>query len=85
MKTHLTVGIYSNKQWKFNIVRDEDLESHIEYNKTFRFGRLLYVNDVRVYNGCMKEEYMPEYDELYKKIREQLGDISRMQPTIPYR
>lgn len=41
---HLTLGIYSNGQYKFNVVRDEDLESHIEYNKTWRWGRLLYVD-----------------------------------------
>ena len=85
MKTHLTVGIYANKQWTYNIVRDEDLQQHIEYNKVFRFGRLLYVDDVRVYNGCTTEEYLAEYDERYKEIREQIGDITYKAPTIPYR
>jgi len=41
---HLTLGIYGNGQLVYNVVRPEDLESHIEYNKTFRFGRLLYVD-----------------------------------------
>lgn len=53
---HLTLGIYSNGQYKFNVVRDEDLESHIEYNKTWRWGRLLYVDGKRVWNGCVKTE-----------------------------
>lgn len=35
---YLTLGIYSNGQYKFNVVRDEDLESHIEYNKTWRWA-----------------------------------------------
>ena len=36
---HVTVGVYMNGQYKYNIVRDEDLENHIKYNKIFRFGR----------------------------------------------
>ena len=48
---HLTIGVYSNGQWKYNVVRDEDLQEHIEYNKTWRPGRLLYVDGKRVWNG----------------------------------
>lgn len=41
---HVTVGVYMNGQYKYNIVRDEDLENHIKYNKIFRFGRGLFVD-----------------------------------------
>lgn len=85
MDTHLTVGIYANKDCVYNIVRDLDLASHIEYNKTFRPGRLLYVNGIRVHNGCIKEEYLEEYDEVYNQFVKQLSDIKNKQPTIPYR
>ena len=34
---HVTVGVYMNGVYKVNIVRDEDLEDHIQYNKKFRF------------------------------------------------
>lgn len=85
MKTHLTVGIYPNKDYTYNIVRGLDLDSHIEYNKVFRCGRILYVDGVRVYNGCIKEEYLQEYDELYNQLIKQIGDVSNRPPTIPYR
>lgn len=39
MKIHHTRGVYANGEYKDNAVRAEDLESHVEYNKTFRFGR----------------------------------------------
>ena len=85
MNTHLTVGIYANKDCVYNIVRDLDLASHIEYNKTFRCDRLLYVDGIRVYNGCIKEEDLEEYDKLHNQFVKQLGDIKHKQPTIPYR
>lgn len=39
MANHLTLGIYANGQCTHNIVKEEDLENHIRYNKIFRFGR----------------------------------------------
>jgi len=80
---HLTLGIYTNKQFKYNVVREEDLEHHIEYNKTLRFGRLLYVDGKRIYNGCMKEEYLAEYDKLAEEFYAN-HKINMNKPTIPY-
>ena len=83
---HLTLGIYSNGQWKYNVVRDEDLEHHIEYNKTFRWGRLLYVDGKRVYDGSTKEEYLEKYDQIAKDFFENISkNIDMNKPTIPYR
>lgn len=84
---HITIGIYANKDYVYNVVRDCDLQGHIEYNETFRFGRLLYVDGERVYNGCMKEEYLHEYDELAKKVMQELLEDKNilLRPTIPYR
>lgn len=81
---HLTLGIYSNGQYKFNVVRDEDLESHIEYNKTWRWGRLLYVDEKRVWNGCVKNEYLKKYDDIAKNFYEN-NNIDISKATIPYR
>ena len=64
---HLTLGIYSNGQYKFNVVRDEDLESHIAYNKTWRWGRLLYVDGKRVWNGCVKDECLKKNMTILQK------------------
>lgn len=86
MTNHLTIGIYPSKDWVYNVVRELDLETHIEYNKSFRPGRLLYVDGKRVIDGCLKAEYLVEYDELEKSIRSSLlQNINMWTPTIPYR
>lgn len=81
---HLTLGVYANGEYKFNVVRDEDLEYHIEYNKTFRFGRILYVDGKRVYDGCIKPEYLEKYDQIAKEFYE-TNNINMNVATIPYR
>lgn len=82
---HLTIEVYTNKQWKYNVVRDEDLEDHIEYNKTWRWGRLLYVDGVRVYDGCHKAESLPMYDALAKEVYEDLlKKVNLNKDTRPY-
>ena len=58
MKIHHTRGVYSNGDYKDNAVRAEDLQKHIEYNKTMRFGRALLVDGVVVYNGYVSEEVL---------------------------
>lgn len=81
---HLTLGIYGNKQIVYNVVREEDLQNHINYNLTFRHGRLLYVDGERINNGCMKENILYTYDEIAKNFIDN-NNINLMQPTIPYR
>lgn len=61
MKLHHTRGVYDNGDFKDNFVRPADLESHIEYNKTFRWGRALLVDGVIVYNGYLSDERLAEH------------------------
>lgn len=75
---HVTVGVYNNDE--YNIVRDEDLERHIEYNKTFRWGRALFVDGKCVNRGYLSDDRIKEWE---KKISEMKFDMSS--PTIPYR
>lgn len=84
MSNHLTLGIYPNGNYVYNVVRDEDLEYHIEYNKIWRFGRLLYVDGKRVYNGCIKETHLEKFDKIAKDFYKN-NHINMYQPTIPYR
>ena len=84
MANHLTLGIYNNKQYKFNVVSDEDLESHIEYNKTFRPGRIFYVDGKRVNDGMLKPEYLSEYDKIADEFYKN-NNVDMSKPTIPYR
>ena len=84
---HLTLGIYGNGDWKYNVVRDEDLEDHIEYNKTWRWGRLLYVDGKRVYDGdSQTRSKLEKYDQIAKDFFENISkNIDMNKPTIPYR
>lgn len=86
MKNHLTIGVYPNKDFVYNVVRDEDLQNHIDYNTTFRPGRLLYVDGKRVTNGMIRKECLEDYDNFVEQlIRTQLSDVNMCNPTIPYR
>lgn len=76
---HTSVGVYQNGQYKVNIVRDEDLENHIEYNRTFRFGRGLFIDGKCVLKGYLSGEQVRNWE---KRISEMKFDISK--PTIPY-
>lgn len=58
MKIHHTRGVYNNGEFKDNGVSAEHLAEHIEYNKTFRFGRALLVDGVVVYNGYLSNEQL---------------------------
>ena len=75
---YTSVGVYQNGQYKVNIVRDEDLENHIEYNRTFRFGRGLFIDGKCVLKGYLSGEQVRNWE---KRISEMKFDISK--PTIP--
>ena len=60
---HVTIGVYKNGQYKVNIVREEHLENHIEYNKTMRFGRALFVDGKCVYKGYLTDEEVSIWTE----------------------
>lgn len=85
MKNHLTLGIYPNKTYKYNVVRDGDLKNHIKYNKIYRPGRLLYVDGKRINNAVIKQEYLAEFDAIAKEFYENLSRINMDIPTIPYK
>lgn len=60
-KIHTTIGVYPNGGHKVNGVKTEHLAEHIEYNKTFRFGRALIVDGEIVYLGAMSREKLEKY------------------------
>ena len=80
---HLTLGVYLSGDYTYNVVREEDLEEHIQFNKTFRPGRLLYVDGQRVYNGVIKKEALSKYDTIAKEFYASYN-INMNKPTIPY-
>ena len=84
-KNHLVLNIYASGDYKYNVVKDSHLEENIEFNKTWRFGRIIYVDGKRVYNGCIKEEALGKYDEIAKDFYENKAkDINMYVPTLPY-
>lgn len=83
-KNHLTLGIYPNGSYVYNVVRDEDLEEHIAYNKLWRLGRLLYVDGKRVYGGCQKESSLAKFDRIAEEFYKE-NEINLCRPTISYR
>jgi hypothetical protein len=70
----VTIGVYSNGEFKSNIVAPEHLADHIEYNKTNRFGRALFVNGECVYRGFISDELISEWEA---KIPTMVFDTSR--------
>lgn len=52
--------------------------------KTWRPGRLLYVDGKRVYNGVIKQEYLAGFDAIAEKFYENSSNINMNIPTIPY-
>lgn len=70
---HVTIGVYSNEEYKVNIVKDSDLDGHIKYNKVFRPGRMLFVDGKYTVGGMEKDEYKQQ------RIKEWEEKISKMQ------
>lgn len=83
----VTLGIYANGQYCYNIVNPEDLESHITYNLKMRPGRIFYVNGVRHNTGCIKKEYLDRYDKIASEFFEmaEAEEYKYKSATIPYR
>lgn len=77
---HYTVGVYSNGRYVINVVKDEDFEDHVLYNKTFRFGRGLFVDGKCINQGYLSGEQVRNWE---KRISEMDIDLSK--PTTPYR
>jgi len=77
--THVTIGVYANGDMKYNIVADEDLERHTQYNLDFRPGRAFFVDGVCKNQGYLSDEKVAEWTE---KIKTMKFDFSR--PTKPY-
>lgn len=78
---HRTYGVYPNGSWRRNAVRDSDLTAHVEYNKTMRFGRALFVDGALVYPGSCSPEVLQQFAE---SLPARDADWHPTQPTIPY-
>lgn len=76
-KIHTTIGLYPNGDFKTNGVLPEHLEEHIEYNKKWRPGRSLYVDEELVYKGLNCNEAIENFKGMPEKLK-----VSHC--TVPY-
>lgn len=65
---HVSVGVYASGDHVINIVKDEHIIDHIEYNKLFRFGRALFVNGECLNKGYLKEEDIVKWQDKIKAM-----------------
>ena len=65
---HISVGVYANGDHIINIVRDEHIIGHIEYNQQFRPGRALFVNGECINKGYLKDESVDKWKEKIKEM-----------------
>lgn len=78
---HLVVSVYMNGRYKYNVVRDEDLEEHITSikNKQGKYGNGLFVDGECIHQGYLSGEQVRNWT---KRTSEMNIDISK--PTLPY-
>lgn len=80
IQIHTTCGVYANGDMVLNGVREENLEQHIEFNKTARPGRGLFVDGLCVNTGYLTEEQVIHFTKLLKETR-----FKRTKDTQPYK
>lgn len=66
-KIYTTIGLYPNGTYKTNGVSEEHIQSHIEYNKTFRPGRTLFIDGEVEYRGIgISDDTLKEFKDKIK-------------------
>lgn len=78
-KIHHCVGVYSSGDKIHNGVLSDDLNHHIEYCKTFRPGRAIFVDGKCIYRGYLTEQ---ECVVVEKELQESSFKITKV--TRPY-
>ena len=80
-KIHTTIGLYANLDYKINGVCEENLRTHIDYNKTYRGGRALFVDGKCVYKGIgITDEEIEAFEQKIKNN----SIFVRERDTAPY-
>lgn len=75
---HVTVGVYKNGDYVINVVKEEDLPGHIEYNQIFRFGRALFVDGELKNQGYLTEEEVKSWEEKIKGFKVNTNVVSKV-------
>jgi len=77
---HTTIGVYPNGDLKTNGVKHSNLEAHIEYNKTHRWGRGLFVDGKCIYKGNLTDEQVQFHERLFQSD----SKYRRRKDSAPY-
>lgn len=64
---HTTIGLYADGSFKMNGVKPEHLKDHVEYNKTYRAGRTLFVDGKLIHKGCHNNEQIKDFQKRIKR------------------
>jgi len=70
---HVTIGVYENNSFVVNIVAEEDLQDHIEYNQKLRPGRYLFVDGKYNCGGIKKETQKNEFIKVWEEKISQMN------------
>ena len=60
---HHGVGVYKNGDFVQNCIPDFELEQHVQYNTTMRFGRGLFIGGKCVHKGYLSDEEATHWEE----------------------
>jgi len=77
-----SVGIYPNGSYKVNGVSKVNITDHIEYNKTYRPGRALFIEGICHNKGSLTEAEVIEWSD---RIMEDKETFWRDVDTQPYK
>lgn len=65
---HISVGVYANGNHVINIVREEHISDHIDYNIHMRPGRALFIDGECINKGYLKDESVDKWKEKIKEM-----------------
>lgn len=71
--------VYNNGEYVDNGVALEDLDNHIEYNKTMRFGTALFINGVCVNRGYLTKKRCNDIEAELARLQIEMKTV-----VIPY-
>lgn len=81
---HICIGFYPNFDCTINHVRDADLKSNIEYNRTYRPGRAYFVDGKHICGGMYTGEKAAKYIAACEEKIKNMGLTKPDHDSRPY-
>lgn len=83
-ENHLMCSICAKKDILYKIVDNKHLMSNYIHNTIFRFDRLIYIDGILTYNGCVKSEFIEPYNKRVERFLETYGDNINLNHTTQH-